>query len=108
MEGGADAAGVFEDRYLVVNDVLVGGERVQRDAPAFKRAIRLAAMFVFADALDLPSALWSPAWVMHRRDTERSNGWCGSEPERRVLLRESLNEWLLKASPAFPATTLGL
>ncbi|GAB3762828.1 hypothetical protein GCM10028796_15250 [Ramlibacter monticola] len=61
-----------------------------------------------ADRLDLPSALWSPAWVLERRDLERSNGFCGSEPERRVLLRESLAEWLQKATPAFPASTLGL
>ncbi|MEJ8839124.1 hypothetical protein [Ramlibacter sp. AN1133] len=61
-----------------------------------------------ADRLDLPSALWSPAWVLERRNVDRSSGYCGSEPERRVLLRESLNEWLLKATPAFPATTLGL
>jgi hypothetical protein len=61
-----------------------------------------------AGRLDLPSAFWSPAWVLERRDPERSNGWCGSEPERRVLLREGLQEWLHKASPAFPATTLGL
>ena len=61
-----------------------------------------------ADRLDVPSALWSPAWVLERRDIERSNGYCGSEPERRVLLRENVNEWLLKATPAFPATTLGL
>ena len=61
-----------------------------------------------ADRLDLPSALWSPAWVLERRDIARSNGFCGSEPERRVLLREGLSEWLQKAAPAFPATTLGL
>ena len=61
-----------------------------------------------ADRLDLPSALWSPAWVLERRDLERSNGFCGSEPERRVLLRETLAEWLQKATPAFPASTLGL
>lgn len=61
-----------------------------------------------ADALELPSAIWSPAWVLERRDVERSNGYCGREPERRVALRESLNEWLLRATPAFPATTLGL
>jgi hypothetical protein len=61
-----------------------------------------------ADALDLPSGLWSPGWVMERRDLERSNGYCGSEPDRRVLLRENLNEWLRKATPSFPATTLGL
>jgi hypothetical protein len=61
-----------------------------------------------ADPLDLPSALWSPGWVMERRDLERSNGYCGSEADRRVLLRESLNEWMRKSTPAFPATTLGL
>lgn len=61
-----------------------------------------------ADRLDLPSAFWSPSWVLQRVDVERSNGFCGSEPERRVLLRESLAEWLRKATPAFPATTLGL
>jgi hypothetical protein len=61
-----------------------------------------------ADALDLPSAIWSPHWVLERRDPERSNGYCGSEPERRVALRETLEAWLQKATPAFPATTLGL
>ncbi|MBG9387572.1 hypothetical protein [Caenimonas aquaedulcis] len=61
-----------------------------------------------ADALDLPSAIWSPGWVMQRIDPERSNGYSGSEPERRVLLRENLQEWLQKSSPSFPSTTLGL
>lgn len=61
-----------------------------------------------ADPLDIPSAIWSPAWVLERRDIERCNGYCGSEPERRVLLRELLNEWLQKSTPAFPAATLGL
>jgi hypothetical protein len=61
-----------------------------------------------ADPLELPSAIWSPGWVLERRDLARSTGYSGSEPQRRVLLRESLNEWLLKATPSFPATTLGL
>ena len=61
-----------------------------------------------ADPLDLPSAIWSPEWVLERRDFERSSGYCGSEPDRRLLLRENLNEWLRQASPGFPATTLGL
>ncbi len=61
-----------------------------------------------ADPLELPSAIWTPAWVMQRLDPERCNGVSGSEPQRRLLLRESLNEWLGKSSPAFPATTLGL
>ena len=61
-----------------------------------------------ADVNDFPSALWSPGWVLERRDLVRSNGYCGSEPERRVMLRESLNEWMRQSSPAFPATQLGL
>lgn len=61
-----------------------------------------------ADPLDLPSALWSPGWVLHRIDPVRSLGLASAEPERRVALRESLNEWLRQSSPAFPATTLGL
>lgn len=61
-----------------------------------------------ADELELPSAIWSPHWVLERRELERSIGWSGSEPQRRLLLHESLKEWLLKSSPSFPATTLGL
>jgi hypothetical protein len=61
-----------------------------------------------ADRLDVPSALWSPAWVLERRDIDRCNGYCGGEADRRVLLRGSIDEWLHKATPAFPATTLGL
>ena len=61
-----------------------------------------------ADPLELPSALWSPHWVLERRDIEGCIGYCGSEPERRVALREALDGWLQKATPAFPASTLGL
>lgn len=61
-----------------------------------------------ADPQGLPSAIWSPGWVMQRLDLERCNGYSGAEPERRVLLRENLNEWLQKSSPSFPAHTLGL
>lgn len=61
-----------------------------------------------ADAGELPSALWSPGWVMERLDLDRCNGYCGSEPERRLLLRERLSEGLAKSSPSFPSSTLGL
>ena len=61
-----------------------------------------------ADPMDLPSAIWSPGWVMQRLDPERCNGFSGAEPERRVALRENLDEWLARSSPSFPATTLGL
>jgi hypothetical protein len=56
----------------------------------------------------LPSALWSPGWVLERMDLPRCIGTAGSEVARRVALKERLNEVLLKSSPAFPATTLGL
>jgi hypothetical protein len=62
----------------------------------------------FADPLELPSAIWSPGWVLQRLDPGRSKGVCGAEPQRRLALRENLQEWLAKSSPAFAATTLGL
>jgi hypothetical protein len=61
-----------------------------------------------ADPLELPSAVWTPAWAMERRDLERCQGYSGAEPQRRLVLREKLSEWLSKSTPAFPATTLGL
>ena len=62
----------------------------------------------FADPLELPSAIWSPGWVMQRLDVERSKGVCGSEPERRLMLGENLQAWLQKSSPSFAASALGL
>ena len=61
-----------------------------------------------AAADETPSALLGPGWVFERLDPQRCTGVAGSEPARRVALRERLNERLLRSSPAFPATTLGL
>lgn len=61
-----------------------------------------------ADAMDFPSAIYSPGWVMQRLDLVRSKGICSSDPARRQELRELLAQWHAKSSPAFPATTLGL
>jgi hypothetical protein len=61
-----------------------------------------------ADALDFPSAIWSRGWVMQRLDLAHSAGVCGNEPERRVALRELLNERLRASTAGFAATTLGL
>lgn len=61
-----------------------------------------------APADETPSALLGPGWVFERLDLQRCTGIAGSEPARRVALRERINERLLKSSPAFPATTLGL
>ena len=57
---------------------------------------------------DFPSAFWSPAWVFQRLDLARSTGISGTEPGRRVILREKLDECLRRSSPAFPATVLGI
>lgn len=61
-----------------------------------------------ADPGDLPSAIWSPGWAMQRLDLERCNGFCGSEPERRVLLKQNINEWVQRSSASFPSHTTGL
>ena len=61
-----------------------------------------------ADPLDIPSALWASGWVLHRMDPARSKGVCTAIPERRLAVRESLDECLRQSSPGFPATTLGL
>lgn len=61
-----------------------------------------------APADDMPSLLWAPGWVFERLNLERCTGLAGSEVTRRVALRERLNERLLKSTPSFPATTLGL
>lgn len=61
-----------------------------------------------ADRLELPSAIWSPVWAMRRLDPDRCTGVSGSEPDRRVALREDIDEWLRRSTPAFPASVLGL
>lgn len=60
------------------------------------------------DASEVPSALWSPHWAMRRLDMVRSTGTAGFDPQRRVMLREALEECRRNSGPGFPATTLGL
>ena len=57
---------------------------------------------------DMPGALWSPAWVFQTLDQTCCAGVCGSEPARKVALKERLDECLRLSSPSFAATTLGL
>lgn len=61
-----------------------------------------------APIAELPSALWSPCWVFERTDRLRCVGTAGCDVGSRVALRERLNALLLKSTPSFPATTLGL
>lgn len=57
---------------------------------------------------DMPSALWSPVWLLERRGLALCTGITSSDAARRVALRERLNERLHKSTLSFPATTLGL
>ena len=56
----------------------------------------------------LPSALWSPAWVMERLNVPRCTGVAGPDIACRTALKERLNEHLSASSAGFPATVLGL
>ena len=93
-----------------------GGRRFTMLAVSYDDVIRRHARFVgvarhlgshhdlpqkpAADPLELPSVLWSPGWVMQRLDPVRCAGVAGGEADRRVLVREVLNEWLRsKSSP---------
>lgn len=60
------------------------------------------------DPMDFPSVIWSPVWAMRRLDLVRSTGVSSVAPERRVKIREDLDELLSGSSPGFAATTLGL
>jgi hypothetical protein len=60
------------------------------------------------DDSEMPSALWSPVWAMHRLDPARCTGVAGYEPRRRLLLQEELEERQRQSGPGFPASTLGL
>ncbi len=61
-----------------------------------------------ADPVDFPSALWSPHWAIQRFDSRLSTGVADGSAERRVALKELLDERLRVSAPGFPATTLGL
>ena len=56
----------------------------------------------------VPSAIWTPGWVLHRVDVERSRGTSGSDAQQRRAVRERIDECLRRSRPAFPAFTLGL
>ena len=59
-------------------------------------------------APEVPSAIWTPAWFLHRIDPDRSRGVVGTDPASRRALREQLDECLRHGRPGFPASTLGL
>lgn len=57
---------------------------------------------------EVPSAIWTPSWFVHRIDPERSRGVSGIDPGARRALREAIDECWHRGRPAFPASTLGL
>ncbi|MDR7093904.1 hypothetical protein [Hydrogenophaga laconesensis] len=57
---------------------------------------------------ELPSMFWSPAWTLQRLDPVRCTMVASRAAERRVTMQEQWQQWSLKATPAFPASTLGL
>lgn len=57
---------------------------------------------------EVPSAIWTPSWSLHRIDVVHGRGVCGRAPEGRRALRERIDECLRHARPAFAASTLGL
>ena len=71
-----------------------GGTRVLWGGAALWDHIMTCRKSPAADLLELPSVLWSPGWVMQRLDPVRCAGVAGGEADRRVLVREVLNEWL--------------
>jgi hypothetical protein len=61
-----------------------------------------------ADAFDLSSAIWTPAWFVLRNDLVRHAGLAGADPGWRTVLEQQLQDWLGRSASAFPVTTLGL
>ena len=59
-------------------------------------------------AQEVPSLLWSPHWALQRVENVRGWGISGAQARRLQLLRSSMDEWLARAVPGFPAVTLGL
>ncbi|PZO16353.1 MAG: hypothetical protein DCF26_11790 [Burkholderiales bacterium] len=61
-----------------------------------------------ASGSELPSAIGSPVWTLERLDPLRNTLVASTDAERRVALRERVNECWLKSVPSFPASHLGL
>lgn len=61
-----------------------------------------------AEVPELPAIAWTPRRVVLELDALHRIGLDTSEARRIASAREQLDELLRRASPAFPATTLGL
>jgi len=56
----------------------------------------------------VPSAIWTPSWFLHRIDIEHVRGVCGRSAASRRAVRERIDECLRHAKSGFPISTLGL
>lgn len=61
-----------------------------------------------AGAPEVPSALWTPRWFLHRIDPLRSRGLSGPGAAARVALRHTLDECFQQGRVAFAASVTGL
>lgn len=61
-----------------------------------------------AGELALPSALYSPEWMMRRLDPAHCSGLSTEDAASRIQLRQVLDASWQKGSPAFAASVLGL
>lgn len=61
-----------------------------------------------AAADGMPSAIWTPSWMMERLDLVHSTGVATTDARRRTALRERIDQAWQRGSPSFSATTLGL
>lgn len=57
---------------------------------------------------DVPSAIWSPSWFLHRTDPIHQSGCSGSDRVMSTHLKEMLAERLRTSAAGFPASVLGL
>lgn len=55
-----------------------------------------------------PSALWGRSAMLQRNDIDHCVGISSNDPERRLRLRQELDECLAESMSAFPASKIGL
>lgn len=59
-------------------------------------------------AEDMPSGIWSPQWALSRLNTVDCVTVCGADAAWRVRVHQLMAEAWSRATPSFPASTLGL
>ena len=56
----------------------------------------------------VPSAVWTPDWLLHRTVIETSVGWCTQSALRRSEMREEIDSCIKQSTPGFASSVLGL